>query len=304
MGDSKPLGQRFSHVYLERGKPSDDSPTMRRRLAALIRSLDDLRGDLGPEVEREIGVCVQPAVGLGYDWVEFFRGCDLRVALDTITVAWRLLEKKKSTGIRNLNSAAKLLNEAARIFGEENVGYQVDARGGVHLLIDTEFEANRQNTIASLAGPRYSNVLDSVERAHDRLCETPPNGKDAIRAVFAATEGLFKLMFPNEPRLTASVAAEKLSPLVQRVYDGNSTATSAGSKLVASFADWIDSAHFYRHEPGSEVIAQPPLELAVNLVSVGNTYMRWLGELDALSSEQRTRDSNPKHADYDSESPS
>jgi hypothetical protein len=285
MSDSKPLGQRFSHVYLEREKPKDDSPTMRRRLAALIRSLDDLRGNLGPEIEREIGVGVQSATGLGYDWVEFFRECDLRVALDTITVAWRLLEKKKRTGLASLNSAATLLNEAARIFSEENVGYQVDARGGVHLLIDAEFEANRQSTIASLAGPRYSNVLNSVERAHERLCEIPPNGKDAIRAVFKAAESLFKLMFPDEPRLTASAAAEKVSPLVQRRYDDNSAATFAGSKLVASFADWIDSANFYRHEPGSEVIAQPPLELAVSLVSMGNTYLRWLGELDALLSE-------------------
>ena len=51
---------------------------------------------------------------------------------------------------------------------------------------------------------RYANVLDSIEKAHSRLTEIPPNGKDSIRAVFDSAEGLFKLMFPNETRLTGS----------------------------------------------------------------------------------------------------
>jgi len=45
--------------------------------------------------------------------------------------------------------------------------------------------------------------------------------------------------------------------------------------------DWIEAAHFYRHEPGMEEPAQPPLELAIELVSVGAAFIRRLAGLDA-----------------------
>jgi hypothetical protein len=35
------------------------------------------------------------------------------------------------------------------------------------------------------------------------LAKAPPDGKAAIRGTFGATEGLFRLVFPNSPRLTA-----------------------------------------------------------------------------------------------------
>jgi fructosamine-3-kinase len=80
MTDPKPQGKRFSHVYLDRGKPDNDSPTMRRRLAALIPSLADLK-DFGAELPRELGVDV-PSSQWGYYWTDFFRDCDVTVALE------------------------------------------------------------------------------------------------------------------------------------------------------------------------------------------------------------------------------
>jgi hypothetical protein len=280
MTDAKPQGERFSHAYLDRDKPSNDSPTMRRRLAALIPSFPDLK-DFGAELPRELGVDVSSSQW-GYYWADFFRNCDLTVALETMTIAWRFLKRKESTGLHDIRAPDKLISETARIFKEENVSYRIDALGGVHLSIDVEFEANRQATIATLTGSRYANVLDSIEKAHSRLTEIPSNGKDSIRAVFASAEGLFKLMFPKETRLTASAARRQLHPVVQRIYGGDPPALTSASKMVASFSEWVDGAHPYRHEHGEEV-AQPPLELAVNLLSLGITNVRWLAELDAQS---------------------
>ena len=107
--------------------------------------------------------------------------------------------------------------------------------------------------------------------------------KNSIRAVFDSAEGLFKLMFPNETRLTASAARRQLLPVVQRIYAGDPPALTSASKMVASFSEWVDGAHPYRHEHGSEEVAQPPLELAVNLLSLGITNVRWIAELDAKS---------------------
>ena len=59
--------------------------------------------------------------------------------------------------------------------------------------------------------------------------------------------------------------------------------------MLASLKDWVDAAHFYRHEPGTEEVAQPPLPLAVYLVSIGASHLRWLAELDGASGLQLRR---------------
>ena len=40
--DKAPIGERFSHVYVQRGEPTLDSPRMRRRLAELLKDFPDL----------------------------------------------------------------------------------------------------------------------------------------------------------------------------------------------------------------------------------------------------------------------
>ena len=85
--------------------------------------------------------------------------------LNTITLAYRCLEKKRSGPIVDPRASKQFLGEVARIFAEENGAYQIDALSGVHPLIDPEFDANRHATIAVLRAPRYANVLDGVDRA-------------------------------------------------------------------------------------------------------------------------------------------
>lgn len=110
--------------------------------------------------------------------------------------------------------------------------------------------------------------------------------KGAIRATFGAAEGLFRLMFSNSPRLTAQEAQHKLEPLLQRSHAADKVATSAAGKLLSAFKDWIDAAHVYRHEAGREEPMQPPLTLAVQVVSVGATFIRSLAELDNAVQQQ------------------
>ena len=121
------------------------------------------------------------------------------------------------------------------------------------------------------------------------LAKASSDGKTAIRSTFGAAEALFKLMFPKSPRLTASDAQSKLEPLLQRAYGTDSVAKRAAMKLTAAFVDWIDAAHFYRHEPGHEGPTQPPLALTVDMVSVGASFIRWLAELDAIAGQETPR---------------
>jgi hypothetical protein len=50
--------------------------------------------------------------------------------------------------------------------------------------------------------------------------------------------------------------------------------------MLNSLKDWVDAAHFYRHEQGAEEVTRPPLRLAVYIVSSGASHVRWLAELD------------------------
>jgi hypothetical protein len=54
--------------------------------------------------------------------------------------------------------------------------------------------------------------------------------------------------------------------------------------MLQSLRGWIDAAHGYRHEEGKpDTVAQPPLTLAVYLVSTGAAHLPWLAELDAAT---------------------
>ena len=49
--------------------------------------------------------------------------------------------------------------------------------------------------------------------------------------------------------------------------------------MLLSFKDWVDGAHFYRHEPSTDDAAQPPLDFAVLMFSNGASFLRWLAQI-------------------------
>jgi hypothetical protein len=273
-----PIGARFSHVYLERGAPVEDSQRVRRRVAALIDTIRDLEGFAGT-VPGELGVDIIWS-GMGPDWAHTLNRFSIRDFLDLVTVASRYLASKRRTGMFDTRAADLWIGTVRRIFEEENFGYTVDDAGGVHYRLDEDFARNRSATIGALQAPRYANVLDGFERGMAALAGAPPDGKGATRAVFAAVEGLFRQMVQNAPRLGAA-ELDGLMPILNRLYAADVTALRSSIKMLNSLKDWADAAHFYRHEQGVEAVAQPPSNLAVYLVSSGASHLRWLAELDA-----------------------
>jgi hypothetical protein len=275
-----PPGQRFSHVYLERGEPRQESKRMRLRLAALIVSFQDLHHEFGLAVTRELGIPVT-YTGYGvYDWRGLLEECETRDVLDLITIAYRVLEGKTRTGIKDIKAPSRWVTESARILSEENLHYRVDERGGVHFSFDADFARSRAAAIASLQTPRYANALHAFEGGMAAFAQAPPDGKGAIRGVFSAAESVFKLILPKAPRLGAA-EADGLAPLLQGLYAQDETALRSTTKMLNGLKDWVDAAHFYRHEERRAAeVAQPPLRLAVYIVSTGASHLRWLAELD------------------------
>ena len=165
-----------------------------------------------------------------------------------------------------------------------SIHYRVDLKGGVHFRFDEEFARVTAAAISIFQKPRYANSLDAFNKALAALARGP-DGKGAIRSTFTAIEGLFALMFPEVRRLAAGEVSRPRA-LIEKVYSGDRPAQETAKEMLQSLGDWIDAAHNYRHEEGRpDTVAQPPLTLAVYLVSAGAAHLRWLAELDAATTK-------------------
>ena len=228
---------------------------------------------LSDTLEQELGIRVN--VEYGFQWPSFCEKCSMRDLLDTITLTYKFAMKN------GMSAGAPLWRqETRRIFKEERLAYAIDDDCVVHPAIDQEFQRNRVSTVAGLQAARYANSLSSFERVSDELASNPPNVKDGWRAVFTSVEGLFRLMFRSASQLNASAIDAYLPAVIQKLYGPNPVALRAATKQLASFKDWVDASHNYRHEPGSEDPVQPPIDLAILAISNGTSFLRWLISLD------------------------
>jgi hypothetical protein len=277
----RPAGQRFSHVYLQGGQLLQDSKRARKRIAALIDSLADEDG-LSSYLVREMGVDVTYQA-YGVAWSATVSSFEQRDVLDLITVTFRFLTAKRRSGMHDPDANDRWLKECGRILREENLSYEIDGAGGVHFKVDAEFAASTRASIVALALPRYANARAEFEKAMNALAGSTVDGKEGIRGVFNAAECIYKLMNPKAPKLTSADAIKTLQVDAQKVYRANPTAVRAAGKAINAFADWVDACHYYRHEQGVEEPSQVPIDLAVSLISMGSSQLRWLISLDQAS---------------------
>ncbi|ACL62219.1 conserved hypothetical protein [Methylobacterium nodulans ORS 2060] len=211
----------------------------------------------------------------GYAWEEFFENGELRDILDLITITNTVLAQRENAG------AAEVWRKGVQaVFDSQNAKYRITPGGSVVLRVDENFETERASTLAGLEDKRYSGARIEFIDAYKALSATDPDGKRAVRAVFEACEIVLKLTFPGARRLAAPELGQHLSPFVARYYASDAPAQDSANKLVQGFTDWVAAAQFYRHGQGQEEPNQPPLELAVLLVSTGASHLRWLIQLD------------------------
>lgn len=278
-------GQRFSYLYLRSAELLQDSPRARRRVAALLYSFKDFEGLPGYLVG-ELGIEVIWGMAT-IDWPSTLKNYALPDFLDLFTVACRFLDNKRRSGRGMYKASAKedFIREVTRIFTEENLRYEIDPYGGVHFKVDSEFAATTNAAIAALGAPRYANARVEFDGAMAALSTANVDGKQGIRGVFNSVECVYKLMSPRAAKLASADAVGSLQQMAQRLYSGNPTALRAANKSINAFGDWIDACHNYRHEEGVEEPSQPPIDLAVQLISIGSGFLRWLINID-----QRTKD--------------
>jgi hypothetical protein len=289
----RPAGQRFSFTYISQGDPTNDRKEMRYRLGKLLekdkhhptRLRSNLMGGnstyvkddtkLIESMEEELGVQFATVInGQSYwTWTQFFAKLPLTKILDAITVLYMVMTEHGKADV--------FISEVNRIFREENIAFEVDEQGGVHPIIDGAFHQTKQATIRGLSSERYALCLLRLEEVDASLMSDNPNFTQAIRAVFGANENLFKLMF-NTQRLDKRVALDQIGKQIQIVYSDHPIMQRASAQILNSYGNWVDGAHHYRHEEGSETPTQPAEELAIVMISEGMSFVRWLAAIDKI----------------------
>lgn len=281
-------GKRFSLLYMTVGTPFKDSKKTRYRIAKLLegefpslslaqkrRHAPDHAKNAQDLLENEVGRQFRSNIGgLMYSsWTAYTQKVTVPEFLDTITI---LVSYLRSCEAKN---ETNLVQQAQRIFKEENMAYEIDDLGGIHPLVDGAFGAAKLSAIVALSSDRYSGTAELVDAIDACLLQDPVDYIGAIRAVFGANENLFKLMFGVQ-QLKADNAAKYIGPKQQAKYEGHPNLKAASSKTLEGFKDWINAAHFYRHEQGEETLSQPREEFAILMVHQGLAFVRWLAQLD------------------------
>jgi hypothetical protein len=273
-------GKRFSLVYLRNGELLRDDPRMRRRLSRLLYAACrpvDLHTTFDQLLGSELG---EPGIfdaRYQHRWDEYFGKAKLRVLLDLPSMARKALVEGGAG-----SQWSTIPAEINRIFAETEVGYTCDSKGGVRYVTDEAYEANVTSSIAALQGDRYKTAAGYIRTMDGAMTRNPPDGRDAMRAVFDAAENIFKQMTGLD-QLKSNLAGERLEPLIKKHFANNTHAIPSHVKCLQSFRDWIDAAHFYRHEPGKAEPSQPPEALLILFVSQGVSFVRWLATLDRQS---------------------
>lgn len=279
-----PIGQLFSHVYCDRGSPSKDSKLFRRRIGTFCNSnFSDENYKLGEMLVHETGLNVPSTMGR-YKFDEFFLEIDLKHMLNAITLVWRIAVKLETPYVRD--KSIKWYAFVKRALHEENMGYFVDERCGVHYLVDEEFERNRISLLSCLQDDKYSGVRAAFEDAHKHLDGTPPDTKASVRSMFESLEILVKQMVDTR-NLNKWIAENTLKKLAQEAYKDDVTAIKVVESVFNGFGQWIEGLHNYRHGQGLPEPVAPSVGFAVFVLSSGASYLRWLVEIDTFHKDKK-----------------
>ncbi|GAA5069690.1 hypothetical protein GCM10025759_06770 [Lysobacter panacisoli] len=238
-------------------------------------------------IERETGARV-PVIG-GYSLDSFFRKAALRDVLDGITHVYQALLQEADKRGRYPSDAYTLRQAArewrdfvARVLAEEHTTYEVDSDCNVRYAVDEAYALNRKATLNGLDAARWASVKGEFERAFDAMDGTEQDTNAAIRAIAAAVvEACGKIVIGNgASRFGSSEIQKYLSPLVRAMYASDNVAADASQQIVGSLSDWTNATHQYRHGQGVGVEVTAPVSLAVQMLTSGAAFIRWMIEID------------------------
>lgn len=266
---------RFSQVYLFGGPQLVESNRFRKRIAALYyetvsRQFNAVEYIVATLIQRECGV----EVGHGGVSGLFERG-EMRDVLDAISLVPRGLVK---SGYFGQNAQVRWFSEVARFFREENLAYRVGDDGVVHRFIDEEFHLATAAALQGLSSPLLGPAQSALGRSVSCLTSVHQDTKGAVLAVFEACEIVAKHLIPEAQNLNAKLCKDRLAPLCMSPGAAGAEARVENG-VFAAMAEWVNAVHNYRHGQAEPDVVAPTLELAVQLVSMGCSFVRRLAQV-------------------------
>lgn len=264
-------GELFSRTYLRTGVPTQDSMRFRNRLYGqmqLNHSRDSSWYEVAQALRQSGGLDIQGSFG---GFRTFLLQSPIQDILDFVTLYWR-----RAGGDTAYDSRPeKWRSFVSTALKEENLGYRLDGKCGVHYFVDEEFERNRVSALSALDAPPLRAARTALEEAHRYLDPGSRDTKTSVRSAFEALEIVVRLMFPEQKNLNKWLVENKLKPLAVGAAK-DETEAKAVSLTFDGLAQMIDGLHIYRH--GQPVVepAAPTLDFAVFTLSSIAAALRWI----------------------------
>jgi hypothetical protein len=267
---------RFSQVYLYGGSPLDDSPRFRVRLKTLFSgiikyNITQFHSQLTHETQKECGIEIGEYKKF-YNISSVISDADVRDVLDVISIVGNVLIAMRA------NNEYKYWNdEVSRFFREENLAYRVDSICTVHRFIDEEFDRTTVSAIQSLQAPALAEAAKSLKLGLSRLTGTHQDTKGAITATFEACEILARHLVPDAKNLYNKLCKNQLLNICLSPTAGQ-TERNVETGIFNAMAEWVDAVHNYRHGQAQPEPVASSQDLAVQLVSMGCSFIRRLAQ--------------------------
>lgn len=279
------MSQPFSRVYCTPDAAQQDSVRMRRRIGRYISDFSDT-SFIVERIERETGARVPYTGYVNLD--SFFQTADLRDVLDSITHVYSALLDNATIRSRYVSESDALKFAAAqwrtfvgRVLAEEHTTYELDAECNVRYAVDEAYALNRRATLSRLGSVKWEAVRAEFERAFGSMDDVEQDTNAAIRAIAAAVEACGKLFAANGiSRLGPAEIEKSLWPIVQAIYANDVVAANASHQVLNSLAQWTNATHQYRHGQGSDAEVRAPTALAIQMLTSGAGFIRWMIDMD------------------------
>lgn len=258
---------KFSQLYCDIGDVRSDSDRMRVRLLSKFELLPIEQYDVAKIIKLECGKEVECDWNGYYDFPEFFKEGEIRDVLDTLTFIFAILKSKGRSQL-----AEEWVGFANKVFREENVKYQMDSEGVVHLFIDESFEIMRKVALSQLDQPNLTASRQHYEMTFQYLDQLPMNTRGAVRSIFDAVESVAKEI-SGGAQLNQSLIMDKLKPLILGDCGNENLALQ---KLLRSFVEWVNACHFYRHAQEQNKATPPSINTTILIITQGSGFLRLL----------------------------
>ncbi len=274
----------FSRIYCIPDGLQRDSQRLRSRIGRYASKFDN-DVDVVERIELETGARISWRYGGYRDLDKFFREAELRDILDGITHIYMALSEKAKPKNGRLTQEAYSSQAKAdewrafikRTFSEEHASYEADDACNVSYVVDEAYALNRKATLAGLQGVKWDAPRAEFERAFAAMDDESQDTNGAVRAIAAAVESCVKIITGAGISSVGPREIEKhLWPIVQQTYQADAAAANASHLLLKSLGDWVNATHQYRHGQESDSAVHAPTPLAIQFLTSGAGFMRWL----------------------------